>query len=64
MSFRCKEGPSGRLDAEKLRQELLKKGIGTIALGSDYLRVTFAAVEEKDIPEIYQAIYDTAAELA
>ncbi|MDR2661391.1 MAG: aminotransferase class I/II-fold pyridoxal phosphate-dependent enzyme [Treponema sp.] len=64
MSFRCKEGPSGRVDAEKLRQGLLKKGIGTIALGSEYLRVTFAAVEEEDIPEIYQAIYDTAAELA
>jgi aspartate/methionine/tyrosine aminotransferase len=64
MSFRCKKGPSGKLDAEKLRQELLKKGIGTIALGTEYLRVTFAAVEEKDIPEIYQTIYDTAAELS
>jgi aspartate/methionine/tyrosine aminotransferase len=64
MSFRCKEGPRGRLDAEKLRQGLLKKGIGTIALGSEYLRVTFAAVEERDIPEIYRAIYDTAAELS
>jgi aspartate/methionine/tyrosine aminotransferase len=58
MSFRCKPG-----NAEALRQALLKKGIGTIALGSKYLRVTFAAVEEEDIPGVYRAIYETAGEL-
>ena len=56
MSFRCKE-------SEKLRQNLLKKGIGTIALGEEYLRVTFAAIEEEDIPLVYRTIYETAAEL-
>jgi aspartate/methionine/tyrosine aminotransferase len=64
MSFRCKEGSSGGLDAEKLRQGLLKKGIGAIALGVEHLRVTFAAIEEETIPEVYQTIYDTAAELS
>jgi aspartate/methionine/tyrosine aminotransferase len=58
MCFRCKSGA-----AEALRQALLKKGIGTIALGGEYLRVTFAAVEEDDIPSVYRTIYETAAEL-
>ena len=55
MSFRC------RVDAEALRRKLLADhGIGTIALGPGILRVTFAALEEEQIPEIYRAIYDTA----
>ncbi|MDR1248911.1 MAG: aminotransferase class I/II-fold pyridoxal phosphate-dependent enzyme [Treponema sp.] len=55
MSFRCK------VDAEALRKKLLKDhGIGTIALGSGILRVTFAALEEEQIPEIYKTIYETA----
>ena len=62
MSFRCKENgkPGG---AEKLRQNLLKKGIGTIALGDEYLRVTFAAIEEEEITFVYRTIYETAAEM-
>jgi aspartate/methionine/tyrosine aminotransferase len=57
MSFRCKG-----IHAEALRQELLSKhGIGTIALGDTFLRVAFSSIEEKDIPAIYQAIYDTAS---
>ena len=61
MSFRCKDnGKNG--GAEKLRQNLLKKGIGAIALGDEYLRVTFAAIEEEDIPTVYRTIYETAAE--
>jgi aspartate/methionine/tyrosine aminotransferase len=55
MSFRCK------VDAEALRKKLLKDhGIGTIALGPGILRVTFAALEEEQIPEIFGAIYETA----
>jgi aspartate/methionine/tyrosine aminotransferase len=61
MSFRCKDS-SGSGWAETLRQNLLKKGIGTIALGDEYLRVTFAAIEEDDIPMVYSALYETAAE--
>ncbi|MDR1930941.1 MAG: aminotransferase class I/II-fold pyridoxal phosphate-dependent enzyme [Treponema sp.] len=59
MSFRC-----NGVDAETLRRRLLSEhGIGTIALGPDYLRVAFAALEEEQIPEIYRAIYDTADKL-
>ena len=66
MSFRCKNAAgsaSSAGSAENLRQALLKKGIGTIALGDEYLRVTFAAIEEEDIPDVYRTIYETAAEL-
>ena len=45
MSFRCVG-----IGAERLRLALLEKGIGTIALGDAYLRITFAAVDEDDIP--------------
>jgi aspartate/methionine/tyrosine aminotransferase len=58
MSFRCT-----RFSAEKLRRKLLEKGIGTIALGDTYLRVTFAAVDEEEIPDLYGTIYHTAAEM-
>ncbi|MDR1352858.1 MAG: aminotransferase class I/II-fold pyridoxal phosphate-dependent enzyme [Treponema sp.] len=59
MSFRC-DG----VDAETLRRALLDRGIGAIALGEDYLRVTFAAIEEKDIPGVYEIIYETASKSA
>ncbi|MDR2551705.1 MAG: aminotransferase class I/II-fold pyridoxal phosphate-dependent enzyme [Treponema sp.] len=62
MSFRCGDS-RGRGMAEELRQALLKKGIGTIALGDTYLRVTFAAIEEEEIPQVFGAIYETAGEL-
>jgi aspartate/methionine/tyrosine aminotransferase len=56
MSFRC----TG-INAETLRQDLLAKhGIGTIALGTDCLRVAFSSIDEGQIPAIYRAIYDTA----
>ncbi|MCL1814359.1 MAG: aminotransferase class I/II-fold pyridoxal phosphate-dependent enzyme [Treponema sp.] len=63
MSFRCKTGGTTPGGAEKLRQTLLKKGIGTIALGEEYLRVTFAAIEEEDIPGVFRTIYEAAQEL-
>ncbi|MDR2767103.1 MAG: aminotransferase class I/II-fold pyridoxal phosphate-dependent enzyme [Treponema sp.] len=58
MCFRCKG-----IGAEALRQALLARGIGTIALGGEYLRVTFASLEESEIPRVYRAIYECAAEL-
>jgi aspartate/methionine/tyrosine aminotransferase len=59
MSFRCIG-----INAEALRCRLLSDhGIGTIALGPSCLRVAFAALEEEQIPEIYRAIYRTAAAL-
>ena len=65
MSFRCKTGDGAiKGGAEGLRQALLQKGIGTIALGSEYLRVTFAAIEETDIVHVYRTIYECAGELS
>jgi aspartate/methionine/tyrosine aminotransferase len=59
MSFRC-EG----LGAEILRRDLLAHhGIGVIALEEQYLRVTFAALEEDAIPHVYNTIYRTAESL-
>jgi aspartate/methionine/tyrosine aminotransferase len=56
MSFRCIG-----IDAEVLRKKLLAgSGIGTIALGAGILRVAFAALEEEQIPEIYETIYEAA----
>ncbi len=58
MSFDC-----GSLDAEALRQALLERGIGTIAIAGRYLRVAFASVEEESIEELIEEIYDAAASL-
>ncbi|MBO4404690.1 MAG: aminotransferase class I/II-fold pyridoxal phosphate-dependent enzyme [Treponema sp.] len=56
---------TGKVDAEKLRQTLLNnKGIGTIAIDSRTLRVAFSSLDEEKINLVYQAIYDTAQELA
>ena len=58
MSFEC-----GHVDAEALRQALLDRGIGTIAIGGRYLRVAFASVEEESIGELIDEIYDAASSL-
>ncbi|MCR5217841.1 aminotransferase class I/II-fold pyridoxal phosphate-dependent enzyme [Treponema sp.] len=53
------------IDAEVLRQKLLKdKGIGTISIDAHTLRVAFSSLDEEKIDIVYQAIYDTAEELA
>ncbi len=59
MSFHCIG-----IEAETLRQELLKNhGIGTIAIGKNYLRAAFSSIDLELIPRVYKAIYDTAAKL-
>ncbi|MFA6507981.1 MAG: aminotransferase class I/II-fold pyridoxal phosphate-dependent enzyme [Treponemataceae bacterium] len=59
MCFRCVG-----ISAETLRQTLLKEhGIGTIALGENYLRIAFASVEAERIPDLYKTIYETAIAL-
>jgi aspartate/methionine/tyrosine aminotransferase len=56
MSFRCIG-----IKAEELRQELLNNhGIGTIAIGKNYLRVAFSSIDLEQIPHIYKTIYDVA----
>jgi aspartate/methionine/tyrosine aminotransferase len=59
MSFACEGIP-----AEALRRELLDRhGLGTIALEGKYLRITFAALDEEEIPGIYRRIYAAATAL-
>ncbi|AEJ60473.1 aminotransferase class I and II [Spirochaeta thermophila DSM 6578] len=52
------------IDAEALRQALLEKGIGTISLGRDVLRVTFASIPEEHLEELFSEIFETARSLA
>ncbi|MDR2517471.1 MAG: aminotransferase class I/II-fold pyridoxal phosphate-dependent enzyme [Spirochaetaceae bacterium] len=59
MCFRC----TG-INAEDLRRALLDCGVGTVALGDRYLRVTFAAIEEDVIKDVYEKIYAAALRLA
>lgn len=59
MAFRC----TG-VSAETLRQELLNRGIGTIAIGDSYLRVAYSSVDRDDLDELYSEIYATAESLA
>ncbi len=55
MSFRCTP-----FKAEELRLRLLDRGVGTISLGEDVLRVAYAAVDIDLLQEIYAAIFDEA----
>jgi aspartate/methionine/tyrosine aminotransferase len=52
---------SFRGDAEKLRLHLLDKyGVGTIAIGTEYLRVAYSSVAVENLEDLY-AILDKAA---
>ncbi len=52
-------------DAETLRQKLLnEKGIGTISIDKNTLRVAFSSIEKNLIEEVYSKIYATAEEIA
>ena len=51
--------------AELLRQELLRRrGVGTISVGDDYLRVAFSTVASGDLEALFEEIYTVAGELA
>jgi aspartate/methionine/tyrosine aminotransferase len=53
MCFRLTRG-----SAEKLRQYLLyEKGIGTISIGEDYLRLAYACVELENMEELFEELY-------
>lgn len=61
MSFRTKAS----VDAEVLRKKLLnEKGIGTIAIDSNTLRVAFSSLDEDKIEMVYRTVYACAEELA
>ncbi|HKK48468.1 MAG TPA: aminotransferase class I/II-fold pyridoxal phosphate-dependent enzyme [Alkalispirochaeta sp.] len=59
MSFRCRG-----LSAESLRQALLERGVGTIAVRDEYLRVAFAGIDAQDLPALYEEIFQAAETLA
>ncbi len=59
MSFRCRG-----LSAEDLRLALLDRGVGTIAVRNEYLRVAFAGIDAQGLPELYEEIFQAAAALA
>lgn len=53
-----------KADAETLRVHLLDKyGVGTIALGSTDLRVAFSCIEDENIAELFDIIYQAAKEV-
>lgn len=52
------------IDAEELRKKLLtEKGVGTISIDAETLRVAFSSIEEDKIERVYSLIYQTAEEL-
>lgn len=52
-------------NAEALRQELLhRRGVGTISVGDDYLRVAFSTVATADLGALFEEIYTVAREVA
>lgn len=52
------------VDAEALRVHLLDRyGIGLIAIGKDNLRIAFSCVEEDDIQELFDTIYQGVKDL-
>jgi aspartate/methionine/tyrosine aminotransferase len=53
------------VDAEKLRVHLLDKyGVGGISIGKTDLRIAFSCIDEKDIQELFDIIYQAAQDLA
>lgn len=53
------------IHAEDLRQRLLNtRGIGTVAIDEAHLRVAFSSVDAAKIESVYDAIYETAEEMA
>lgn len=52
------------VDAETLRLHLLDKyGVGTIALGETDLRVAFSCIEEANLEELFETIYQGVLDL-
>lgn len=52
------------VDAETLRVHLLEQyGIGTIALGETDLRVAFSCIEEENIEELFETIYQGVTDI-
>jgi aspartate/methionine/tyrosine aminotransferase len=53
------------VDAFRVRKYLLhEKNVGVIALGPDLLRVSYAGVDEEDLPDLFRLIYEAAEALS
>lgn len=59
MSFKCQG-----INAETLRKELLKEGVGIISIGEDYLRIAFSSVDKEGMEALFSVIFETADRLA
>lgn len=59
MAFKCRG-----FSAEDLRLNLLDKGIGTISIGTEYLRIAFSSIDAQDIRPLYHEIFASAAALS
>ena len=54
-----------RVDAEQLRVHLLDKyGVGTISISKTDLRIAFSCIEEENIQELFDLIYQAEQDLA
>jgi aspartate/methionine/tyrosine aminotransferase len=52
-------------DAETLRTHLLEQyGVGIIALGASDVRIAFSCVEEQDLAELFELVYQGVNDLA
>ncbi|MCP4297647.1 MAG: hypothetical protein GY786_18775 [Proteobacteria bacterium] len=53
------------IDAEKMRIHLLDKyGVGAISIGKTDFRVAFSCIEEGQIEELFELIYQAAKDLS
>lgn len=53
-----------KTDAERLRQHLLEQyGVGVIALGNGDIRIAFSCVEEENLQELFDLIYQGVKDL-
>ncbi|HEQ71705.1 MAG TPA: aminotransferase class I/II-fold pyridoxal phosphate-dependent enzyme, partial [Spirochaetia bacterium] len=56
---------TGKVDAETLRRTLLDRhDIGTVALSPSLLRVTYASVDDHELPELFQTLFAEAARIS
>lgn len=51
------------ISAENMRKKLRKRDIGVFAPTDEHLRIAFSSLKEKDIPELFEEIYNCSREL-
>ncbi len=52
------------IDAEEFRLQLLEKyGIGVISIGKSDIRIAFSCIEEQDLPELFDLMFQAARDL-